>query len=73
MLTEDEIVDRIEILADHSVCVRRATRVLRHGVPIAAQLHRHVLRPGDDLSAEDRRVADVARAAWRGLPGVQHG
>ena len=58
-LTEDTIVDSIDVLPDGQIQVRRADRIFRDGVEISKSYHRHVVSPGDDLSKEDQRVADI--------------
>ena len=58
-LTEDTIVDSIDVLPDGQIQVRRADRIFRDGVEISKSYHRHVVSPGDDLSNEDQRVADI--------------
>ena len=58
-LTEDSIVDSIDVIPDGQIQVRRANRVFRDGVEISKSYHRHVVAPGDDLSKEDSRVADI--------------
>jgi len=61
-LTEDSVIDSIEVLLDGQIQVRRADRVFKDGREISKSYHRHVVSPGDDLQLEDRRVALVARA-----------
>ena len=58
-LTEDAIVDSIEVLPDGQIQVRKANRVFRDGEEISKSYHRHVVAPGDDLSLEDPRVAEI--------------
>ena len=58
-LTEDSIVDSIDVLPDGQIQVRRANRIFRDGVEISKAYHRHVVSPGDDLSKEDSRVSDI--------------
>ena len=58
-LTEDTVIDSIDVLLDGQIQVRRADRVLRDGVEIARTFHRHVVSPGDDLALEDPRVAEI--------------
>jgi len=58
-LTEDSIVDSIDVLPDGQIQVRRADRIFRDGIEISKSYHRHVVSPGDDLSKEDSRVADI--------------
>ena len=58
-LTEDTIVDSIDVLLDGQIQVRKANRVFRDGVEISKSYHRHVVSPGQDLSKEDPRVAAI--------------
>ena len=69
-LRERTIIDRIEVLEDGSVQVRRATVIQRDGVEISRTFHRYVLSPGMDLTQEHPRVAAIARAAWEAGPAV---
>ena len=64
MLTEQSVIDQIEVTRNGSVNVRRADLVLKDGVEIAKTYHRHVLVPGSDLSNEDPKVVVIAQAAW---------
>lgn len=64
MITELSVIDKIEVLENGQIQVRRADKVLRDGVEIAKTYHRYVLAPGDDLSGQDARVAAVATAVW---------
>lgn len=62
--TEQSVVDKIEILEDGQIQVRRADRVLKNGVVIAQTYHRHVIEPGQDTKLEDVRVTAIATAVW---------
>ena len=61
-LTEDTVIDSIDVLLDGQIQVRRADRIFRDGVEVSHIFHRHVVAPGDDLSLEDPRVAAVGAA-----------
>ena len=63
-LSEQSIIDQIEVTRNGSVNVRRADLVLKDGVEIAKTYHRHVLSPGDDLANEDAKVVAIAQATW---------
>ncbi len=63
-LEEKSVVDKIEVLLNGAIQVRRRDQVLKDGVEIAATYHRHVLNPGDNLSNEDPRVVAIAEATW---------
>ena len=63
-LSEQSIIDQIEVTRNGSVNVRRADLVLKDGVEIAKTYHRHVLSPGDDLAKEDAKVVAIAQAIW---------
>jgi hypothetical protein len=61
-LTEEQVVDKIEVLEDGTIQVRKATRILKDGVLIAQTYHRHCIAPGDDYQSEDARVVKAAQA-----------
>lgn len=63
-LTEETIVDKIEVIENGCVNVRTATVIKRDGVEINRSFHRHVLAPGDDLADQDARVSAIANATW---------
>lgn len=66
MLTEDTVVDKIEIDEHNRIGVRRATIILRDGVRVPTPLtyHRSLYEPGDDVSHEDVRVLAIAHVLW---------
>ena len=63
-LKEKSVVDKIEVLLDGCIQVRRRDQILKDGVEVASTFHRHVIAPGDDVSNEDPRVAAIATATW---------
>lgn len=63
-LTKETVVDKIEVLESGAIQVRSAVRILEDGQILSQSYHRHVLQPGDDLSAEDPKVVAIAHAAW---------
>lgn len=63
-LEEVSVVDKIEVLLNGSIQVRRRDQILKDGVEVASSFHRHVVNPGDDVSNEDPRVAAIAAATW---------
>lgn len=63
-LTEQTLIDRIEVLESGIVQVRQATRVMRDGEQIAQTYERWVLSPGDDVSGQPENVRRVCGAVW---------
>ena len=63
-LEEKSVVDKIEVLLQGQIQVRRRDQILKDGVEVAATYHRHVLSPGADLTNEDPRVVAIAEATW---------
>lgn len=55
---------QLEVLEDGQIQVCTVTHVFRDGTEIAANKHRGVVAPGDDVSAQDPRVVAVATAVW---------
>jgi hypothetical protein len=60
-LTEDTIVDVIEVLANGQLQVRVANRFYRDGDFISEAYHRFVVSPGDDLSGQSSRVGAIGQ------------
>ena len=65
-LQEKSVVDKIEVLLNGCIQVRRRDQILKDGVEVASTFHRHVISPGDDISNEDDRVAAIANVTWTG-------
>ena len=63
-LEEKSVVDKIEVLLNGCIQVRRRDQILKDGVEVASTFHRHVVVPGADVSNEDPRVAAIAAATW---------
>jgi hypothetical protein len=61
-LTEENIADKIEVVENGIVQVRTANIVLKDGVELARNFHRHTIAPGQDYSAEDQKVQDICAA-----------
>jgi archaellum component FlaF (FlaF/FlaG flagellin family) len=62
MLEKIVSVDLIEVIENGSIQVRTKTAILEDGKAISSQLHRHVVVPGADVSAEDAKVKAIAAA-----------
>lgn len=63
-LEEVSVVDKIEILLNGCIQVRRRDQILKNGMEVAATYHRHALVPGDSLDNEDPRVVSIAEVVW---------
>jgi hypothetical protein len=61
-LEKIQIVDRIDVMESSVVQVRTKTVIKEDGVEISSKVHRHVVAPGDDYSAEDARVQAICAA-----------
>ena len=59
MFEKTTVVDRIEVLADHTVAVRYVVTVTEDGKLFAEQIKGNYFKPGDDYSAEDAKVQSV--------------
>ena len=62
MYEKQTVVDRIEVLADHTVAVRYVVTILEDGKPFADQVKGNYFKPGDDYSGEDAKVQEVCAA-----------
>ena len=61
-LIEQTTADKIEVVENGSVQVRTANIVLKDGVELARNFHRHTITPGQDYSAEDAKVQAICAA-----------
>jgi len=64
MYTEESVTDTINVRDTGHIEIRVSNNVLKDGVIISTNYHRHVISPGDDISQEDARVQSVAGAVW---------
>ena len=65
MLNKETVIDRIEILETGHIQVRRARYIIEDGARISEPTyHRIAYAPGDDVSTEDVRVRNIAKAIW---------
>ena len=65
-LTEQTIIDKLEVLADGTVQVREANQILRDGEVISQSYHRYVISitdPNPDLSHLDEASLATVTAA----------
>jgi len=59
MFEKQILVDRIEVLADHTVAVRYVVTVTEDGQFFAEQIKGNYFKPGDDYSQEDAKVQAI--------------
>jgi hypothetical protein len=59
MFEKTTVVDRIEVLADHTVAVRYVVTVTEDGKPFAEQVKGNYFKPGDDYSGENAKVQAI--------------
>ena len=60
MLTEEKVIDQINVLLNGQIAVRETTIIKRDGEEVSRTYHRHVVMPGNSLDTEDPRVRAVA-------------
>ena len=63
-LTEQKVIDKIEVVENGTLQVREATRILKDGEQIAQTYHRWSFVPGSDVSEMPANVQAIATAAW---------
>ena len=63
MYEKQTVVDRIEVLSDHTVAVRYVVTITEDGLPFAEQVKGNYFKPGDDYSAEEAKVQAICAAA----------
>jgi len=63
-LTEKIEIDRIEVVNQWIIQVRRNTTIERDGEFVSNSFHRWVLNPDMDISGQEQKVQNIANAAW---------
>ena len=63
-LTERTEIDRIEVVDMGIIQVRQCTTIERDGQFVSNSFHRWVLKPDQDISGQEKKVQDIANAAW---------
>jgi hypothetical protein len=63
MLEKQTIIDRIEVLQDHTVAVRYLVTITEDGQPFSEQVKGNYFKPGDDYSSEDAKVQAICAIA----------
>ena len=66
-LSEQTLIDQIEVISNGTIQVREANIVMREGTEIARTFHRYCLDPNSDLIGQPEKVVDIALAAWKHL------
>jgi len=62
MFNKQTVVDRIEVMADHTVAVRYLVTVTEDGQLFAENVKGNYFKPGDDYSAEEAKVQAICAA-----------
>jgi hypothetical protein len=63
-LSEQKIIDKIEVIETGAIQVRQVTRVFSDDELIAQTFHRWSFAPGSDISEMPENVQAVANAIW---------
>lgn len=63
-LIEKQIIDKIEVLENNTIQIRRADIIEKDGQEISRTFHRHVISPIDDISNENDKVKTIAKSVW---------
>jgi len=63
-LTENKLIDKIELVENGFIQVRQATIIERDGEFVSRTFHRWVLTPDSDISGQEQKVQDICNAAW---------
>jgi hypothetical protein len=63
-LIEKIDIDRIEVVNQWIIQVRRNTTIEQNGQFVSNTFHRWILTPDMDISGQEQKVKDIANAAW---------
>lgn len=63
-LSEQTVMDKIEVLEDGVIQVRQSRRIFDNGELVAERYHRSILEPGDPVTALPARLRSICQAVW---------
>jgi hypothetical protein len=63
-LKEKIEIDRIEVVGNWNIQVRRATTIEKDGVFVSRTFHRWILTPDSDITNQEQKVKDICNTAW---------
>jgi hypothetical protein len=63
-LTEKVEIDRIEVVNQWIIQVRRNTIIEQNGQFVSNTFHRWSLTPDSDISGQEQKVKDICNVAW---------
>jgi hypothetical protein len=63
-LTERTEIDRVEVVNNWNIQIRKVTIIERDGEFVSRTFHRWVLTPDSDISDQEQKVKDIANVAW---------
>lgn len=63
-LTKEIKIDKIEIVENGGISVRRVTTIMEDDTELSSTYHRTTLAPGSDVSSQPQNVQDICAAVW---------
>lgn len=63
-LEKSTFIGHIGVLPSGHLEIRQDTVITENGIELSRTFHRLVLTPGDDVSAQDPRVQQIAQVLW---------
>ena len=67
MITTENVIDQITVLANGTILVREAISVSEDGIVLSTTYHRTSYEVGADLTDAPMRVRVIAEASWESL------
>lgn len=64
MLTKETKIDKIEIIDNGIVQVRKTTSIYEDGIELSSTYERSSFAPSQDVSNEDKKVQDICNLVW---------
>lgn len=63
-LEKQEVIDKIDVLENGILQVRKATRIIEDDKVISMAYDRWTLTPGQDVTDQTQQVQDIAAVVW---------
>lgn len=64
MLTKETKIDKIEIIENGIIQVRKKTLIYEDGNELSFSYERSSFEPGQDVSTQDQKIQDICIVVW---------
>lgn len=64
MLTKETKINKIEIIENGIIQVRKTTSIYEDGIQLSSSYERSSFEPGQDVSTQNQKIQDICNVVW---------